>query len=86
MKTYDHPGTPMHGWPLIRRETYLLEAFCPHGVGHPIPESISHMDTCRSEGAGTWGIHGCDGCCAGTEAHDCFCANCMIKNDERRPL
>ena len=64
-RTYDHPGSVMHGWPVHRRETYLIEAICPHGVGHPIPESIEHMDAYGHGGAvGTWGIHGCDGCCS----------------------
>lgn len=76
MKAYDHPGSPMHGWPLARRETYLLEAFCPHGVGHPIPESVSHMDnSAQPRARGTWGVHGCDGCCAGSESAACECLN-----------
>lgn len=71
MKTYDHPGSPMHGWPLLRRETYLIEAVCPHGCGHPIPESASHMNNVT--GGTTWGVHGCDGCCEGAEETACAC-------------
>jgi len=68
---YQSPGNVMHGLPLSRRETGLLEAICPHGIGHPIPESTLHMDTHGPSGAkGTWGVHGCDGCCV------------ELKNDE----
>ena len=75
-KLYDHPGSPLHGFPVLRRETYLIEAICFHGVGHPIPESVSHMDTCGPSGAvGTWNIHGCDGCCVGVEPTQCTCFN-----------
>ena len=65
MKPYNHPGSPMHGWPIARRmDTFafgLIEAFCPHGVGHPIPESVDLMK--RTTKHSTWGVHGCDGCC-----------------------
>jgi len=63
-ETYINPDNPMHGWPLSRRETRLLEAICKHGIGHPIPESIEWMDQHGPAGAkGTWSVHGCDGCC-----------------------
>lgn len=64
-KTYDRPGSPMHGWPLTRRMDPwafpLLEAICPHGIGHPIPESVEMLE--KSGNRGHWGVHGCDGCC-----------------------
>lgn len=68
MDRYNHPGSVMNGWPIARRtDTFsrgLIEAFCPHGVGHPIPESIDHLDKHGPPGAqGSWGVHGCDGCC-----------------------
>ena len=67
-KTYQHPGSPMHGWPVTRRMDAfafpLLEIECPHGVGHPMPESVQHLDDIGPKGArGSWGVHGCDGCC-----------------------
>lgn len=68
MSTYIHPGSVMHGWSMRRRETGLLEAFCSHGIGHPIPESVRHMDARGPLGScGAWGVHGCDGCCSGDE-------------------
>lgn len=63
-KTYDHEGHPLHGRPVSRRETGLLEATCLHGIGHPIRESIEWMEEHGPAGArGAWGVHGCDGCC-----------------------
>src|SRR3990167_6642700 len=72
VRAYDHPGSPMDGWPLERRvdafAAGLLEAFCPHGIGHPIPESIAWLDRHGPFGSrNTWGFHGCDGCCAGAK-------------------
>lgn len=61
--TYNNPANPMHGWDLVTRETGLIEAMCPHGVGHPIPESSIHMDKKLKQAPGTWSTHGCDGCC-----------------------
>lgn len=48
----DHPlrGRPTH-W---RRDRYLMERVCEHGVGHPDPDDITLDKT-----------HGCDGCCTG---------------------
>lgn len=62
---YDNPEHPLHGQPLVRRSTGLLEVECSHGTGHPIPESIEWMDAFGPPGAkGSWGIHGCDGDCS----------------------
>ena len=74
-KTYQHPGSPLHGGLLLRRETGLIEAVCRHSIGHPIPESVEHMDKVGPKSArGSWGAHGCDGCCLGRNetinAHD----------------
>jgi len=59
----------MNGWPIIRRDDLfkcgLLEAVCPHGVGHPIPESVAIL--AKKGGLMPWGVHGCDGCCAPRE-------------------
>lgn len=56
-----NPGK--HGmteWPMILRETALIERRCVHGIGHPDPDSLRWMNANMGEG---WGIHGCDGCC-----------------------
>lgn len=60
----DHP---MKDWPMILRETGLIERRCTvHNVGHPDPDSIRWMDENSWEGSrGTWGVHGCCGCCRG---------------------
>lgn len=41
----------------------LTERICPHGVGHPDPDSLSYLKEHDPEGWGAWGIHGCDLCC-----------------------
>jgi hypothetical protein len=53
----------MQNWPLHWRDDRgIFERVCPHGVGHPDPDSMQreveyHEDTYA-------GVHGCDGCCA----------------------
>lgn len=53
---------PIHGpgehhmvtWPLHwRDDRRIFERICPHGVGHPDPDSTPEGED----------IHGCDGCC-----------------------
>jgi len=45
-------------WPLVER-------LCSHGRGHPDPDSVAFLEKTGPEGArGSWGVHGCDGCCA----------------------
>lgn len=39
----------------------LVERICPHGVGHPDPDSLAHLRE-RSPDLEN-GVHGCDGCC-----------------------
>ena len=57
---------PPKGWTRIHRLSGLVEDVCPHGVGHPNPESIKIMDAKGPPGArGTWGVHGC------CESHCC---------------
>ena len=46
-------GFPQH-W---RDDRGIMERICPHGVGHPDPDSN------WPDGDYRW-IHGCDGCCA----------------------
>lgn len=44
----------MRSWPQHwRSDRYLMERICPHGIGHPDPDSPPGTDT----------VHGCDGCC-----------------------
>jgi hypothetical protein len=47
-------------WPMLLRETGLVERTCEHGIGHPDPDSMRWMNKTFGDG---WGIHGCDGCC-----------------------
>lgn len=54
------------GWKWLRRASGLLEAVCPHGVGHPAKRECQHP----SRQDVVWGIHGCDGCCRGQECCD----------------
>lgn len=52
------------GWKRLTRASGLVEQVCPHGCGHPDPDSIRRMDQAGAPGnRGTWGVHGCDGCC-----------------------
>lgn len=41
-----------------REDRGIMERICPHGVGHPDPDSPWPKDSYQ------W-VHGCDGCCAG---------------------
>lgn len=50
----------MRDWPLVLRETGLVERACTHGVGHPDPDSVAFF---RARGHEWVGTHGCDGCC-----------------------
>ncbi len=60
----------MNTWPTnFRADPFafgLVERLCPHGVGHPDPDSVRWMS--EVTGQDSWGIHGCDLCCVG--AHD----------------
>lgn len=60
----------MIDWPtLIRFDRHnLVERICPHGVGHPDPDSQAFWDRVRPQFAA--GIHGCDGCCARARSID----------------
>jgi hypothetical protein len=40
---------------------------CPHGIGHPDPDSVAFFEKNGDTG---FGVHGCDGCCSkGTGKH-----------------
>lgn len=54
---------PMRPWPMHLRETGLVERICEHGVAHPDPDSLAFFERC---GFDALGVHGCDGCCAGS--------------------
>jgi hypothetical protein len=49
-------------WPRNVRASALTERICPHGIGHPDPDSYEWLEKTFPQG-GAWGIHGCDGCC-----------------------
>jgi hypothetical protein len=51
----------MKSWPRHIRETGLVERMCPHGVGHPDPDSVAFIKSATGEEC--WSVHGCDGCC-----------------------
>lgn len=58
------PSHHMGEWNIVLRLDYgwpLVERTCPHGVGHPDPDSVAWYETTQSE-AFVDG-HGCDGCC-----------------------
>ena len=56
----------MRDWPIILRASTLIERMCPHGVGHPDPDSVAYLNWHSKkighfDAAYDW--HGCDGCC-----------------------
>lgn len=63
------PPCPFHApsdhamatWPKVVRASALIERRCPHGIGHPDPDSLRWM--AATTGDTGWGVHGCDGCC-----------------------
>jgi hypothetical protein len=38
----------------------LVDRICPHGTGHPDPDSLAFL---QRHGVNDDGTHGCDGCC-----------------------
>ena len=34
----------MSTWPTVHRESGLVERKCPHGIGHPDPDSVAAME------------------------------------------
>lgn len=55
----------MSDFDLILRESTLMERACPHGVGHPDPDSLHYFMKVHPN----WRMdsHGCDGCCLSDE-------------------
>lgn len=56
-----HPSNHhMRTWPKVWREYYgYSDRLCSHGVGHPDPDDVVHLQALG--GAST--AHACDGCC-----------------------
>ncbi|MEU4534317.1 hypothetical protein AB0G15_05540 [Streptosporangium sp. NPDC023825] len=52
----------MNEWPAVFRmdKNALIERTCPHGLGHPDPDSLAFF---IKHGITSLGAHGCDGCC-----------------------
>ena len=46
---------------LYREDKGLMERICPHGIGHPDPDSLAYFN---SVGLESMRVHGCDGCCS----------------------
>ena len=68
---FDKPSDhKMEDWPInIRLDAFargLCERLCPHGVGHPDPDSLQYMMVMTRRKS--WGVHGCDGCCGSCRA------------------
>jgi hypothetical protein len=58
----------MRDWPMnLRMDGWafpLIERICPHGVGHPDPDSAAYLDkTNNLKPEYGYFVHGCDGCC-----------------------
>jgi hypothetical protein len=62
-KPSDHPlATAPLNW-RADRVPPLMERICPHGVGHPDPDSLAYLARCGFTGQDA---HRCDGCCSRT--------------------
>lgn len=60
----DHPlnTAPMHH--RVRGGILFTERICPHGIGHPDPDSMTFLEQNMSRfNRDVEEIHGCDGCC-----------------------
>lgn len=52
----------MRDWDLNWRDDRgLMERICPHGVGHPDPDTAAFHE---QQGQSWMNVHGCDGCCS----------------------
>ena len=56
-----HPSKHhMRTWPKVWREFYgYSDRMCSHGVGHPDPDDVVHLQALGE----AWTEHACDGCC-----------------------
>lgn len=58
---------------LVRYDRHgMTERLCPHGIGHPDPDSLAWMGR---NGVDDAGVHGCDGCCAPPTLRKQTCAS-----------
>jgi hypothetical protein len=56
----------MKTWKLIWRDDRgIFERICPHGVGHPDPDTMAYLRKLHANDEVLMddGVHGCDGCC-----------------------
>lgn len=52
----------MRDWPIVwRGDKGIFERTCPHGIGHPDPDSLRRAVEYYEDAYA--GVHGCDGCC-----------------------
>lgn len=69
-----HNPSPHHmwQWPMHIRTSGIMERTCPHGIGHPDPDSLAYWDRIHDARSvemgidrhrGGLGAHSCDGCC-----------------------
>lgn len=63
----------MRTWPQVMRSSTLIERTCPHGVGHPDPDSLKYF---KANGQSHMAVHGCDGCCVERRGEDCMGYDC----------
>lgn len=59
---------PLTGSPQVLRSSGLIEDTCPHGVGHPNPDSLAYFVWYDPRQGKYLGFHGCDGCCREDDA------------------
>ena len=58
---HDPSDHHMRYWPTHwRPDRKIMERLCPHGIGHPDPDSLAYVNR---RGEVDRGDHGCDGCC-----------------------
>lgn len=79
-KEFCTPPCPIHApsshhmitWTLIwRDDRAIFERLCPHGIGHPDPDTMEYIKKMHPEFYESEGVHGCDGCCVKkTEAEE----------------
>lgn len=55
--------------PMVLRRSGLIERRCPHGIGHPDPDSLAFFirmydERGDRENGEALAVHGCDGCCS----------------------
>lgn len=57
----------MNSWPMVFRfdKFDLAERTCPHGIGHPDPDSLRYLNTMLAPDAEAYAlsVHSCCGCC-----------------------